>query len=72
MIPSFCTTLTGSDIQKLDNNLMSRERIPYQTLIASVLHKFVSGRLIEKSSRITNRSTRSAKKQGEDSINHME
>lgn len=33
------------------------EGIPYQTLIASVLHKYVSGRLIEKQRRITRRST---------------
>lgn len=38
------------------------EGVPYQTLIASVLHKYVSGRFIEKSQRITNRSTRSARK----------
>jgi predicted DNA binding CopG/RHH family protein len=29
------------------------EGIPYQTLIASVLHKYVTGRLTEKSARIT-------------------
>ena len=38
------------------------EGVPYQTLIASVLHKYVSGRFVEKSQRITNRSTRSARK----------
>jgi predicted DNA binding CopG/RHH family protein len=32
------------------------EGVPYQTLIASVLHKFVSGRLREKRSRLTARS----------------
>ncbi|HLA74860.1 MAG TPA: hypothetical protein VJM76_02990 [Gammaproteobacteria bacterium] len=32
------------------------EGIPYQTLIASVLHKYVTGRLAEKPQRITNRS----------------
>jgi predicted DNA binding CopG/RHH family protein len=36
----------------------AEEGVPYQTLIASVLHKFVSGRLIEKPSRLTSRSTR--------------
>ena len=35
------------------------EGVPYQTLIASVLHKYVSGRFVEKSQRMTNRSTRS-------------
>ena len=38
------------------------EGVPYQTLIASVLHKYVSGRFIEKSQRVTNRSTRSPRK----------
>ncbi|MDO9585960.1 MAG: hypothetical protein Q7I93_05710, partial [Syntrophales bacterium] len=33
------------------------EGMPYQTLIASVLHKFVSGRLVEKPSRLTKRSS---------------
>jgi hypothetical protein len=33
------------------------EGVPYQTLIASVLHKYVSGRLQEKRSRLTSRST---------------
>lgn len=33
------------------------EGIPYQTLIASVLHKYVSGRLHETRSRLTARST---------------
>lgn len=33
------------------------EGIPYQTFIASVLHKYASGRLIEKASSLTPRST---------------
>ena len=33
------------------------EGVPYQTLIASVLHKYVSGRLRETRSRLTARST---------------
>jgi predicted DNA binding CopG/RHH family protein len=40
----------------------AEEGIPYQTLIASVLHKFVAGRFIEKSSRRECRSARSVKK----------
>ena len=32
------------------------EGLPYQTFIASVLHKYVSGRLIEKPSRLTSHS----------------
>jgi predicted DNA binding CopG/RHH family protein len=39
-----------------------KEGMPYQTLIASVLHKFVSGRLVEKTQLITDRSTRTARK----------
>jgi predicted DNA binding CopG/RHH family protein len=33
------------------------EGVPYQTLIASVLHKYVTGRLSEKQRRITRRSS---------------
>ncbi|MCI0622699.1 MAG: hypothetical protein L0387_13740 [Acidobacteria bacterium] len=35
----------------------AEEGVPYQTLIASVLHKFVTGRFVEKSSRLTTRSS---------------
>lgn len=38
------------------------EGLPYQTLIASVLHKFVSGRLIESSSSLTARSSGASRK----------
>lgn len=38
------------------------EGLPYQTLIASVLHKFVSGRLVELSSNLTPRSSGPAQK----------
>ena len=38
------------------------EGVPYQTLIASVLHKYVTGRLSDKSQRITSRSTRTSRK----------
>lgn len=38
------------------------EGLPYQTLIASVLHKFVSGRLIEQPSSLTNHSSGTRKK----------
>ena len=38
------------------------EGVPYQTLIASVLHKYVSGRLHEKRSRLTAGSTPAARK----------
>ena len=33
----------------------AEEGVPYQTLMASVLHKFVSGRLVESRKRITSR-----------------
>ena len=35
----------------------AEEGVPYQTLMASVLHKFVSGRLVESQSRITSSSS---------------
>ena len=38
------------------------EGVPYQTLIASVLHKFVSGRLVERPSRLASRSGGRAEK----------
>jgi hypothetical protein len=38
------------------------EGVPYQTLIASVLHKYVSGRLHEKRSRLSARSTQTRAK----------
>ena len=38
------------------------EGMPYQTLIASVLHKYVSGRLVEKARLISARSTPTARK----------
>jgi len=40
----------------------AEEGMPYQTLIASVLHKYVSGRLVETASRPKTRSTGRAKK----------
>ena len=39
----------------------AEEGVPYQTLMASVLHKFVSGRLVETQRRITTRSSRTAR-----------
>lgn len=38
------------------------EGVPYQTLIASVLHKYATGRLSERPRRITSRSTRTSRK----------
>jgi predicted DNA binding CopG/RHH family protein len=40
----------------------AEEGVPYQTLMASVLHKFVSGRLVQTQRRITTRSSRTAHK----------
>lgn len=40
----------------------AEEGVPYQTLMASVLHKFVSGRLVENHRHITTRSTRTREK----------
>lgn len=40
----------------------AEEAIPYQTLMASVLHKFVTGRLVEPSPSLTRRSTRTRAK----------
>ena len=42
------------------------EGIPYQTLIASVLHKYVSGRLVEKAKTATARTASSSRKQAAD------
>ena len=38
------------------------EGMPYQTLMASVLHKFATGRLVERRSSLTSRSRRTARK----------
>lgn len=40
----------------------AEEGVPYQTLISSVLHKFVAGRFVEKPSRLTTRSSGRGKK----------
>jgi len=40
----------------------AEEGVPYQTLMASVLHKFVSGRLVEERRRIASRSSRRSPK----------
>lgn len=53
--------LSSPDLMDIQARALE-EGIPYQTLIASILHKFVSGRLVEKPSRLTSRSTRTARK----------
>ena len=52
------STLDLADIQAR----AAEEGMPYQTLMASVLHKFATGRLIEKRSSLTSRSRRTARK----------
>ena len=47
--------LSAPDLMDIQARAME-EGIPYQTFIASVLHKYVSGRLIEKPSSLTSRS----------------
>lgn len=42
------------------------EGVPYQTLIASVLHKYVTGRFVEKTQRTTSRSTQAPRKRAAD------
>lgn len=39
--------LSTRDLRALQSRAL-REGVPYQTLVASVLHKFVDGRLVEK------------------------
>lgn len=41
--------ISERDLVKIQQRAL-QEGLPYQTLISSILHKFVSGRLIEKSS----------------------
>ena len=53
--------LSARDLERLQARA-AEEGIPYQTLMASVLHKFVSGRLVEPKTRITSRSTRTSRK----------
>ena len=49
--------LSSADLMDIQARAME-EGVPYQTLIASVLHKYVSGRLREARSRLTSRSMR--------------
>ncbi len=53
--------LSSIDLSDIQVKAME-EGVPYQTLIASVLHKYVTGRLSDKSQRITGRSTRPRKR----------
>lgn len=53
--------LSSPDLMDIQTRA-AEEGVPYQTLIASVLHKFVIGRFTEKSSRLTTRSSGRAKR----------
>jgi len=53
--------LSSRDLEDIQMRA-AEEGMPYQTLIASVVHKYASGRLVETSSRPTKRSTGRAKK----------
>lgn len=39
--------ISGKDLEALQKRALE-EGIPYQTLIASILHKYIGGRLVEK------------------------
>ena len=41
--------VSGADLNMI-RRIAVQEGLPYQTLLASVIHKFVSGRLVEKTS----------------------
>ena len=53
--------ISSQDLEGLQARA-AEEGVPYQTLMASVLHKFVSGRLVEPSRRTTTRSSGRATK----------
>ena len=53
--------ISSRDLEALQARA-AEEGVPYQTLMASVLHKFVSGRLVEERRRITSRSSGRGKK----------
>lgn len=42
--------ISGADLN-MARRLAVQEGLPYQTLLASIIHKFVTGRLIERDSR---------------------
>ncbi len=46
--------LSSPDLMDIQARALE-EGLPYQTFIASVLHKYVAGRMIEKPSRLTSR-----------------
>ena len=54
--------LSSGDLNDIQVKALE-EGIPYQTLIASVLHKYVTGRLAEQPSRIKSRSSPAGKRE---------
>jgi len=53
--------ISAMDLERLQAKAAA-DGLPYQTLMASVLHKYVSGRLVDGPARITTRSSRTARK----------
>jgi predicted DNA binding CopG/RHH family protein len=53
--------LSMQDLSEIQTRA-AEEGVSYQTLISSVLHKFLVGRLVEKPSRLTTRSSGRAKR----------
>jgi len=53
--------LSSPDLMDIQARAME-EGIPYQTFIASILHKYASGRLVEKPSNLASHSTERANK----------
>ena len=53
--------LSSPDLMDIQARALE-EGIPYQTFIASVLHKYASGRLVEKPSSLTTRSSETRQK----------
>ena len=53
--------ISAMDLEGLQSKAAA-EGLPYQTLMASVLHRYVSGRLVDGSARITTRSNGRATK----------
>ncbi|MBU1404960.1 MAG: hypothetical protein KKE83_07520 [Proteobacteria bacterium] len=47
--------LSSPDLRDIQARALE-DGVPYQTLIASIIHKYVSGRLVETPSRLTTRS----------------
>ena len=53
--------LTSSDLSDIQVKALE-EGVPYQTLIASVLHNYITGRLAEKPTRVTSGTAKNPRK----------